>query len=593
MGNKKTSFIFFDLFGKRPDLYYKGNFKRISWAGKILTLLYIIIYITFFIYKLVRMVKKFDVIFYETSTFTGETPFIKLDNEIFYGGFALADPKTLQTFIDERIYYPLAQFITGKKEGNIWNFKYNPLSIERCNLQKFGSNYRELFKDKNLDNLYCLSEMNVVLEGHITYDVYSYFLIQFFPCVNSSSNNYSCKSREEIESHLNKSMVTIKIQDIELTPENYDKPTKNRAKEVSSSVFKNLYQNINSYFHIINVETDHDVLGFELFSDIKKKKYFKYDETFILPSIKENDIFQTGEALCDITMQLSEEIITLKRTKAKLIDILEDVGGFMTVILSIFRILSSFISRSLYEISIINNLFEFDIDKKTFSLKNKNNYKEKIEKKEIKNFHQPIKGIKIYSTINPYHKISLQSINNNEEKEYNKSSIQTKNKFNEDGFNKNKLNKDILLTNKEIRIKKKLTEPKNKNDEENNNSKNYLPLNDNNNINYLINQGKEKKNEDNNIKNIVNKIHLNKFCIFFCFLCARKRKNMQNTLIDEGMRIVRENLDILNLFRKLFKAEKIQDEFIDKDETIKMSDKCKKNIQDIYISLYGIYASFG
>ena len=120
-----------------------------------------------------------------------------------------------------------------------------------------------------------------------------------------------------------------------------------------------------------------------------------------------------------------------------------------------------------------------------------------------------------------------------------------------------------------------------------------MPLNDNNNINYLINQGKEKENENNNINNIVNKIYLNKFCIFFCFLCARKRKNMQNTLIDEGMRIVKEKLDILNLFRKLFKAEKIQEEFIDKDETIKMSDKCKKNIQDIYISLYGIYASFG
>ena len=37
-----------DLFGKEPELYYKGNSTKTSWIGRILTLLYITIYIAFF-----------------------------------------------------------------------------------------------------------------------------------------------------------------------------------------------------------------------------------------------------------------------------------------------------------------------------------------------------------------------------------------------------------------------------------------------------------------------------------------------------------------------------------------------------------------
>ena len=207
------SFIFskiinnIDLFGRKPELYYKGNSKRKAWVGKVFTQVYALIYLGFFLYKLIRMIKKVDVTFYQTSTYTGETPSIKLDNEIFYGGFALADPNSLQTFVDERIYYPIASFITGKKEGNNWNFTSTQSEIEICRLEKFGSQYKELFKDKDLNNLYCLKNMNVTLEGHITYEHYSYFVIKFFPCVNSSLNNFKCLSPEKIESYLNYALI--------------------------------------------------------------------------------------------------------------------------------------------------------------------------------------------------------------------------------------------------------------------------------------------------------------------------------------------------------------------------------------------------
>jgi len=541
-----------DLFGRRPEIYYKGNPKRKAWVGKVFTQIYAFIYLGFFIYKLIRMIKKFDVTFYETSTYTGETPFIKLNNEIFYGGFALADPYTLQTFVDERIYYPVASFITGKKERNNWNFISTNVEIEKCKLEKFGSQYIELFKDKNIDNFYCFKEMNETLEGHITYEKYSYFVIKFFPCVNSSLNNFNCLSPEEIESHLSHTLASVLIQDIELTPEKYDHPTKIRTKELTTPVYKNLYKNINSYFHIINVETDHDIIGLDLFENIHKDKYFKYDNTFIISSLTINNIFETGEALCDITIQLSEDIITLKRTKTKLIDAMGEIGGFMSIILSLFKLFSSFMTRSMYEISIINNLFEFDLDNEQVLLKTDKTIK--IGKK----FFKSEEVIKSNSSIKllPKNTISIYNLYKN------KQSTHNKNKIDEDSLTKKNLNIENQNINRPKEVQRRFTQG------ENNNINNKKDLNSN----YSENIGKSQNAIEK--RNFIDNIEVNKLFVCFCFFCIIKRKNIKNILLEEGIRMVKEKLDILYLFRKLFRDENFEDKFA-------MSDKCKQNIKEI------------
>ena len=76
----------FDLFGKEPEFFYKGKSQRKSWFGQMFSVLYIILYIAFLIYKLVRMLQKVDIDFYETYAFSG-IPSIKLNNDIFYGGY--------------------------------------------------------------------------------------------------------------------------------------------------------------------------------------------------------------------------------------------------------------------------------------------------------------------------------------------------------------------------------------------------------------------------------------------------------------------------------------------------------------------------
>ena len=84
---------------------------------------------------------------------------------------------------------------------------------------------------------------------------------------------------------------------------------------------------------------------------------------------------------------------------------------------------------------------------------------------------------------------------------------------------------------------------------------------------------------------IINKIEINRGYIYFCFFCIRKRKNIQNVLLDEGMKLIVERLDLRNLFRTIYKEEKMNLNFAT-GEFIQMSDECKKKIEDIYNSLY-------
>ena len=88
----------FDLFGKIPEFYYKGKSKKSSILGIVLTILYIILYIAFLIYKLVRMFKREDVKFYDSYVFNG-IPSIALTNNEFYGGFGMGG------IIDEKMYW--------------------------------------------------------------------------------------------------------------------------------------------------------------------------------------------------------------------------------------------------------------------------------------------------------------------------------------------------------------------------------------------------------------------------------------------------------------------------------------------------------
>ena len=106
----------------------------------------------------------------------------------------------------------------------------------------------------------------------------------------------------------------------------------------------------------MSVETDLDLFGFNNYQNIKTNKFLKYDSFSIMNNIMEDDIYIMGDSFCEVSLELSDRALIERRTYTKLVDILSNIGGFMQVIYSFLRIISSFSAHILYETSLVNTV---------------------------------------------------------------------------------------------------------------------------------------------------------------------------------------------------------------------------------------------
>ena len=117
----------------------------------------------------------------------------------------------------------------------------------------------------------------------------------------------------------------------------------------------------------------------------------------------------------------------------------------------------------------------------------------------------------------------------------------------------------------------------------NKNKRNQVKINEVNNgtifsTNQIIsNEEKSKTIEEK--RNIIENVYINKFFAIFAFCCIRKRKNINSYILEEGVGIIKEKLDVINIFQKLFYEEQLLDVFKNIKNEIKMSDNCKQKIQ--------------
>ena len=131
----------------------------------------------------------------------------------------------LGTGIDETLYYPKGQFVYNVKTPTGFVVeRSDELEVEVCDINKFGSRYRELFKDKNLDNLYCMKRVQGALEGYANLDRYSYISVQFYPCHNKTKDGRDCMPEEYLRAYLATNIIEFKMQDNLLSPEIYETP---------------------------------------------------------------------------------------------------------------------------------------------------------------------------------------------------------------------------------------------------------------------------------------------------------------------------------------------------------------------------------
>ena len=552
-----------DLYGKEPDFYYKNNLNKTTWIGRIFTLLYLGVYIAFFIYKIVRMAKRKDVTFYDTNSNGEEIPSIHLNKEIFNAALAFDDINSSLPYMNERIYTISGKYIVQTKENEKWNTSEEDIIFRQCEVSDFGSNYQNIMAKKNISQMFCPEKVDLVLEGYYTMEKYSYIKVNFKRCVNTTENNNSCLPNNIIEQYLTVTRIDTKLQDIELVPQDYENPVRYLEREIVGTSLRGLYPQITVEMQIVIIETDNNIIGFEGLANVKKDKYLKYD-TKIINAIPIGSLISTVDSsnnLNEIIIQLSSNILYQKRTYTQLIDVLGDVGGLMEIINMIFSVICSLVVNFLYNKSMVNNLFNFDLNKKLILLKNKNNNKindidinNKILQKNIYEKNENFQIKKKFGNLNGKTKLYF---NNN-----NKSCIDRTNKSSRRSFNdlyeNNRRNSYINHASTIL--------------EENNDKKSAKEVAYN---NYQLNR---VNNILENKTNIIKKIRTYKLCVDICFCCIKHNENINNILFDEGMKLIMENLDIFNVFKRLYELLKLELLLSEDDIKAQMSDECKQKL---------------
>ena len=564
----------FDLFGKNPEFYYKGRSKKSSIFGIILTVIYIILYIAFLVYKLIRMFKRVDVTFYDSYTFQG-IPSIPLTNNEFYGGFGMGG------IVDEKMYYLELDYVSQVRVNGEWVEDRRRLETEICQLEKFGSEFQGVFSDLNLDKYYCIKDMSdMVMEGYSNLERYSFLNVRFYPCANYTKNGEKCYDYWTKYAFFVNNVIECKFQDNDLNPEDYETPVLRRRLDLNSPVFKDLFQLIYSYLQIVNIETDEDITGLNFFSDhIRKQVYTRYDETFIIASpLFYGDILVSGGPIADVTLQLAAKVLTEKRQYMQLIDVLGDVGGLMEILYTFLNMISSFITEILYDKSLVNNLFSFDLNKKyvVFNRPSKHRSKERHEHKHIKDSNK---------------RDSMNFRQNFEEGNKNNEAISKENSGDDKTISKN----NVSSSRKKIIKKRKGSQASTfKNDlakfnEQNipneniKASENKLSLNENKNKIDIYNVAEDPFGTNNETYNSIDadlkSIYIN-YLFICCFWCSSKKRNLNRILFEEGSKIITKRLDIMNMFNKLYVVEIMQKNLGIEYRGMSMTSNCKNSIKN-------------
>jgi hypothetical protein len=312
--------------------------------------------------------KRNNIVIYDSKKFTHELPIVNINSSNFYFAFGLENKETLNRFIDESIYYPEIVFIDGTKVNGefVINSKKN-LEYEECKEENFGKNFQHLLLRGELNNSYCLKDVNFNLSliGGFKYEKMSYISIKIFPCKNTTKNNNHCRSQKEIDKFFSNVYLSFLIKDIGLNPENFSSPEIPIFRDLDTIIDKRLYRRMILKYGVTEVLTDEGLIS----ENVRTINYLQFREVFQSFSFLEEEDYKNGTDLCLIQLRLDDTIHIQKRKYTKLSEIFSRIGGYMQFIYTLFSILALFLNKLNLELKIINSIFNFDLEKKKMALK--------------------------------------------------------------------------------------------------------------------------------------------------------------------------------------------------------------------------------
>ena len=349
----------YDMFGYNIGLYFNGNIKESTLFSMISTIIYILSFIIITIYYISETFSRKNYTFSNSTIKHEDIVSIKLEKEIFALYFALEDPINYNEYIDETIYYIKANLVTGKRDPLSQSFSWNYEEIKTgpCSLNDFDKENQHFFKEYK--NNYCLYDIDKKnLTGHFVFDHYNKIIISFYPCVNSTENNYHCKPKNIIDYYLNNTYVSMLLQSITVN-EDQIPMTRTYIENPYTTVNQYSFTSYQIFLKVVEVEDDKGII----INSKKYKKILQFDSTTNMFSL--NSKVNDGNSFCQITIKLSDIKTIYKRKFEKVHTAFSKAGSIMTLIYYFIQFCSWLPVKTVYEVNVINKIFRFDMNTTT------------------------------------------------------------------------------------------------------------------------------------------------------------------------------------------------------------------------------------
>jgi len=396
----KFKYTKLDMYSKTIGFYYDNQEKIGSYFGLILTIIYICTCLILLFFEFIRIIQRSEFNVYDSTIYPLETPYIEIDIKQLYFAFALEDPITNNRFIDERIYTAQIAFIDKQKIiDKFETVNKKSLDFEKCNLENFGEEYQHLFVKEELSNSYCLKNFNYTLSfgGTYKHERFKYIRIRIFPCVNSTKNNFTCRSQKEIDYYMSSGYFSIVLKDVGLNPSNYSYPVIPTLQDIFTTIDRRMHKNLVLNLGVTEIHTDTGIINKKIY--IKKFLQFRKEiENF---TFREQNDYYAGKSVILVQLRLDDIIFVQKRSYTKMSELLSKIGGYMQIIYTFFLLITSIINKLNNEIKIINSIFDFNLKENKMILK----------LKSIREFNKNV-GVKINNNleISPDNKLKEKKI---------------------------------------------------------------------------------------------------------------------------------------------------------------------------------------
>lgn len=356
----------FDIYAKRVGFFFENKEKLGTKFGFCLTILYVSISFSLFIFYTTITMKRTEIKVHDSTIYLKDSPDLNINPEMFYFAFGVENPMTNTRFIDETIYTVKVKLYERVKDGStLKTIKEKILDVERCKQEKFGEIYQKLLVAGELNDSYCINDINLTLSSDYQQSKLSYLNIEVYSCVNTSNNNNHCKPREEIDSYLSGTFISFLAKDIGLDPSNYTFPIIPMVQNLRTTIDKNFFRDYVLYFGLTEIQTDKGLF----YESIHKERYMNFIKSTQSFYNRNEQNYYNGDSMCDVQFKFGDDIHVQKRAFMKMTEVFAITGGYMQLLSTIFTFTTLLSNKLGYEIKLVNSIFNFYPKKRQISLK--------------------------------------------------------------------------------------------------------------------------------------------------------------------------------------------------------------------------------